>query len=136
MAKTVKTAPAAAATAANVVAAVAKTRKVRDTSPVNVAIVSNVDMPTSRKGLRPYTGRFPFDKMNVGDSFALPVNEGDNSADIATMLSASARAYSRTRHENKFAFTVLTREIGDGKREVRIWRKDDALPRPRKSKAS
>lgn len=67
---------------------------------------------------RPHT--YPFEKMKMGDSFFVEVQEGENPKYIQTKLSTLARRYSfRYSPEAKYTTSI---EKNEEKVGVRVWR--------------
>lgn len=80
----------------------------------NIAIVDNVEFSVEKgKPLPAYPRRrYPFDRMEVGDSFWVPV--GDNSERTKSNLNGSARAFGRRKGQK---FSIRRDEDG-----FRVWR--------------
>ena len=83
------------------------------------AIDKNIPIPTSSQGTATDT-KYPFLDMQVGDSFALPVdpNTNLNFICVARRLSNAVYIHSK-RYKNGTKFTVRTDRF---KKEIRVWR--------------
>lgn len=78
-----------------------------------IEIEKNVPMPSSRR----YTKHsYPFEKMGVGDSFAVPVPEGVQATQFAANIRTTAHVWGKARGVK---FSVL---LVDGLTRVRVWR--------------
>jgi hypothetical protein len=71
-------------------------------------IDDNVSLPPQRTG---GCSKYPFDKMEIGQSFALPVSTGLRAREAAVVYGK--------RHGMKFTSRTLTE---GGEKVVRIWR--------------
>lgn len=60
--------------------------------------------------------RYPFQTMEPGDSFFIPVREGETLARVRSRAYSASRTYG-IRHKKSF----LVRTMGNG---VRVWRKE------------
>lgn len=89
--------------------------KKKEVPPVNkyaYKVEAGVAMEPRR---RDFVNHFPFDQMNVGDSFLIP--KGDNLVENPNGIHYAVKMYQR---EVKIGFTVTTRKLLDGSR--RVWR--------------
>lgn len=74
------------------------------------------DVPKPLKRSKGKKANYPFDKMEVGDSFFVSIKEGDNISKVQALVASSAKYYVlRNRLDVKFS----TRTMVGG---VRIWR--------------
>ena len=66
--------------------------------------------------------RYPFAKMNVGDSIFIPLKEGDNANRLKNRLSQASRTFGKKQEpEQKF---ILRYRLENETSGVRIWRKE------------
>ena len=66
--------------------------------------------------------RYPFAKMNVGDSIFIPLKEGDNANRLKNRLSQASRTFGiKQEPEQKF---ILRYRLENETSGVRIWRKE------------
>lgn len=79
-------------------------------------IEKNVDLP--RAAVTARRSKYPFADMVDGDSFLVPVEEGDSTQRVQTTLCAAA-----SHHAKKYGGKFITRKVEGG---VRIWRKAGA----------
>lgn len=89
--------------------------KKKDATPVNkyaYKVESGIGLEPRR---RDFINNFPFDQMNVGDSFLIP--KGDHLVENPNAIHYAVKMYQR---EVKIGFTVTTRKLLDGSR--RVWR--------------
>lgn len=79
-------------------------------------IQKNVQIPESRG--RPVGMVYPFDQMEVGDSFAVPVDATKKIASVQRDIRSAARSPNH-RKSHKYVTRSL---VEDGQVVVRIWR--------------
>lgn len=86
--------------------------------PISIEVQRGVPIPPKRfgRGARPLPA-WPFAKMEVGDSFAVPVPNGMAPKDVAAALRRDADAYSRVIPTLRVAV-----RIEEGMKSVRVWR--------------
>jgi hypothetical protein len=83
----------------------------KDLEKEMIQIDKGVQMPT-----RMPRNDYPFAQMEVGDSFGIPVPEGQKAASAARRMYAAVQAHSK-RANNGTKYAVRT--MGD---QVRVWR--------------
>jgi len=71
-----------------------------------------------RKKIKPNATNYPFDKMEIGDSFFVKVKNGNKLTSLASGLSTCAREYAK-RHNLDWKFLVSSYTELNG---ARIWR--------------
>jgi len=71
-------------------------------------------MSTKKKTLVEYNGKYPFAKMNIGDSAFIPFNGEDKETMINRVSVAMANFW---KFHPSFRFTMETKEKG-----IRVWR--------------
>lgn len=96
----------------------------RDLVPTAIAIEKGVPVPPPGTGQRAST--WPFDKMEIGDSFAVEAPPGMTMSALVWRLRSAAERWARKYHP---AFRATTRMSEDGK-SVRLWRAPDAPGSP------
>lgn len=79
-----------------------------------IVIEHDIPLPTNTRMKKPM---YPFDGMNVGDSFCLPIS--GNSDKLRRNLSSVASAYKKRHPEFNYAARML---VEKGQQVVRIWR--------------
>lgn len=77
-----------------------------------IVIEKNVPVPSGRQPKK----YFPFDKMEIGDSFAVPVPEGAQVGEFSAKVRTHAINWGR---QNGAKFSVL---LVDEQTNVRVWR--------------
>jgi hypothetical protein len=75
-------------------------------------IESGVEIPPQAQPLRKM--KYPFNQLNVGDSFVFPVGPDEDREAVQNRLQSAAANWGRSR-EMRF----VTRRIGSG---IRVWR--------------
>lgn len=74
-------------------------------------IESGVQIPSKRRA-----SKYPFERMQVGDSFAVPVLHGADAGALAAALRTSAYAFGK---EQNIKFTV---RLNEDRSLARVWR--------------
>lgn len=83
---------------------------------MKIKIEKGVQIP--KKGKYGYK-EFPFDKMQIGDSFFVPLEEGKALTSLNAQISTNARTYSDINGKN---WKFKTCRIREGIEGIRIWR--------------
>lgn len=65
--------------------------------------------------------KYPFNVMEVGDSFLAPIKEGKRASDVINALTAAAHAFTKSQFGNP-KFRIACRALPEG---VRVWRIED-----------
>lgn len=84
-------------------------------------IESNIPIPEAQRGR--IRKKYPFQEMQVGDSFLVPVTDVEgkwNASKMNNRITSAARQYQQ---QNNPLFRVICRKVEGG---VRCWRIDDA----------
>ena len=78
-------------------------------------IEKDVELPRSRLGR--HNQKYPFEDMEVGDSFFAPAN-GLERGVLGSRINNAARPFGK-RHDMKFTVRIVEEKQGEG---VRVWR--------------
>ncbi len=90
-------------------------------SASTMKIDKNIPLPTHKKGAgKP--NKYPFADMEVGDSFAIAVDENANVLNTRCSLHSSANSWAKYNKKNCSFKTQVTTD--NGETYIRIWRID------------
>lgn len=76
--------------------------------------------------------KYPFDQLAIGQSFAVPVADGDYADKAKQRMGGAALAWTKRNGVTDRSFTVRVVDTYEGA-EVRVWAVAPRAPRPRKA---